>query len=254
MTRIRARLCLLSCLILDLAINNLGCAGSVSDVPKGGSDSGTTTGGDAEASEGGADNGSTGDSSAVSTGTTSGSTSTGTEGGTAGAFDGGSLFQPDGGPAACPMLAQTTCWQSLVQEYAMLEGCFTHRSLCDSSGMTGDSSQCGLWTDSSRTVCKWPDGTEVDKDPSTTTDVFKSASGAECYRKQFTKINGNDAVVVTFGTRIYTVSSNASNNTWNFLCPDGSQATASNAEFTACNFRGVCCSFPDMSCAENTSP
>jgi hypothetical protein len=187
-------------------------------------------------------------------GTSGGSGNTTSVGTTSGAFDAGSLFPPNAGPAACPTLAAASCWQRLVQEYEMIESCFTHRSLCDQSGFSGDSSECGVWTDDSGTICKWSDGTEVDRDPTTATDVFKSTSGVECYRKRFTSSNGENQLVVTFGSRAYTVTSHGADGTWTISCPDGTEVSTSDTEFQACNFRGVCCSFPEQSCASNIPP
>jgi hypothetical protein len=168
--------------------------------------------------------------------------------------DSGSLFGPDGGPAACPALAATPCWQQLVREYVNVGSCFKHRSLCDINANSGDGSECGLWTDMTRSVCTWPDGTEVLHDSATNTSVFKDTAGSECYRKEATTVAGNSQFVLTFDSRVYKVTSDVATRSWRFDCPDGSFANASEAEFRVCNFRGVCCAYPSRSCENNFSP
>jgi len=67
----------------------------------------------------------------------------------------------DGG--MCPTLAANPCWRSYINEYAAMAACFAHRSRCDPSGTSGDPSECGQWTDASKAVCLWADGTELDR-------------------------------------------------------------------------------------------
>jgi hypothetical protein len=160
---------------------------------------------------------------------------------------------PNGGPSACPSLAQTSCWQLLLQEYVTVASCFNNRSLCDASGDTGDGTACGVWTDASQLTCNWPDGTQVDHEAASNTDIIKGPTGTECYRKQFTTINGASALVLTFGTRVYTVSLDAVTKAATYVCPDNSRATASQSEFQACNLRGICCSSPSPSCVGSAS-
>jgi hypothetical protein len=236
-----------------------GCSGSSTDTGIGVGGSGTIVGGGpgvagasgtAGGVTGGAANAMGGASGASSTAFAG---STGAFAGSSGAFAVSSLFSPNGGPSACPSLAQSSCWQRLLQEYVTVASCFTHRSSCDASGDSGDATECGVWTDASHLTCNWPDGTQVDHDVPSDTDVIKSPTGTECYRKQFMTVNGMSTIVVTFGTRAYTVSLDPVAQTATFVCPDDSRVTANETEFQACNLRGICCSFPSPVCAGSDS-
>jgi len=223
----------------------LACSGKTSNEPESGEHtaaSGATSIGGTSNASAGTMNGSAG--AIIATGGdnagTGGSAGTGGNAG-AGGSDVSSLFYPNGGPTACPTLAQNSCWQRMLQEYVNIETCFSDRTRCSVTGDGGDASQCGIWRDPSHDLCQWSDGAQIRVDPATQTETVMSRSGAECYQKQFTTIDGAAALVVTFGTRSYTITVDAGTGGATYVCPDGTRATATAADFQACNLRGICC-------------
>jgi hypothetical protein len=191
---------------------------------------------DAGAAVGGAGGVSTGSGSSTAGGTAGiGGSGTAGNGGAGGSDDAGSDASSTNDGGACPSLVDNPCWRSYLAEYAAIATCFAHRNKCDASGTSGDASECGKWTDGTKSVCLWPDGTEVDRMAGL--NIVKSPAKVECYRREYTQASAT----FTFSGRKYVFSSTDTPQ-WTMTCPDGSTSRVVGREVTSCAPPGICCS------------
>ena len=173
--------------------------------------------------------------SAGSDDASAGGSDTGGAGGAAGhggrGTDGGSF---DAGQQ-CPTLLASPCWQALMAEYVAVASCFGHRSKCDRSGTSGDASECGSWTDPSRTVCTWPDGSEVRR--MGLVQTISGPSKTECYKRDYSEPGASYFI---FDNRTYILEQRGTITA--VTCPGGTSVEAPSTEVSACGPNGICCS------------